>query len=81
MTTGQRDAVRVQLTGNAANVLVMDDDNFQNFKRGLPYQYHGGYYKKSPVLIDTPHPGRWNVVINLGGLAGTVNATVQLVHR
>jgi hypothetical protein len=81
VTTGPRDAVRVQLSGSAANVLVMDDTNFQNYKLGQAYRYYGGYYKQSPVIIQPPSAGRWNVVINLGGLPGTVNAIVQVLHR
>ncbi len=85
VTTGPREAVRVYLTGSAANVLVMDDPNFQKFKAGQAYRYYGGHYTVSPAFIKPPFPGRWNVVVNLGGLdgmpgAGTVNAVVQVVH-
>jgi len=80
VTTGPRDSVRVHLIGSAANVLVMDDANFQNFTVGQAYQYYGGYYTKTPAIIRPPSPGRWNVVINLGGGAGTVNAVVQVLH-
>lgn len=80
VTTGPGDVVQVYLTGNAANVLVMDDSNFQSFKSGQAYRYYGGYYARSPAIINPPSPGRWNVVINLGGRPGTVNAVVQVVH-
>jgi len=81
VTTGQRDMVRVYLTGSAANVLVLDDANFESFKAGKEYHYFGGHYTRSPAIIRPPNPGRWNVVINLGGLPGTVNAVVQVAHR
>lgn len=80
VVTQPGDAIRVTLTGNAANVLVLDDINFGNFKTGRQYTYYGGYYTRSPVIIRPPGPGRWNVVVNLGGLAGTVNAVVQVLH-
>jgi hypothetical protein len=80
VTIGARDAIRVFLTGSAANVLVMDDTNFQRFKTGQQHQYYGGYYTQSPVIIRPPYAGHWNVVINLGGFAGTVNAAVQVVN-
>jgi hypothetical protein len=80
VTLGSADAVRVTLTGNAANVLVMDDSNFENYKRDQAYRYYGGYYTQSPAVIKPPHPGKWNVVVNLGGMAGNVNAVVQVVH-
>ena len=44
-----RDRIRVYLKGNAANVLVMDDLNFANYRQGLQYDYYGGYYAVSPV--------------------------------
>jgi hypothetical protein len=80
VTTGPHDVIRVHLKGSAANVLVMDDNNFRNFKSGSNYQYAGGHYTQSPAVIRPPLPGRWNVVVNLGGLAGTVNAVVQVIH-
>jgi len=80
VTTGPSEAVRVYLTGSAANVLVMDDVNFLSFKSGQAYRYYGGHYTRSPAIIKPPSSGRWNVVVNLGGLAGTVNAVVQVVH-
>lgn len=74
------DSVRVQLTGNAANVLVMDDANYRHYQEGQPYNYYGGYYTRSPVIIKPGIYGRLNVLINLGGFPGSVNAVVQLVH-
>jgi hypothetical protein len=79
VTTNIASVIRVNLTGNAANVLVMDDINFQRFKQGSQYEYYGGYYTRSPAIIKPPQAGRWNVVVNLGGGIGTVNASVQVL--
>jgi hypothetical protein len=79
VATGTGSVIRVSLIGNAANVLVMDDANFNIFKQGGRYTYFGGYYTRTPVLIKPPSPGRWNVVVNLGGAPGTVKAVVQVV--
>ncbi len=77
---GPTDAVTVSLHGSAANVLVLDDANFRNFQAGLQYQYYGGYYTRSPAVIRPPWAGRWHVVVNLGGLPGSVSAVVQVLH-
>ena len=37
------DSVEVTLAGNAANVLLLDADNFQKYQQGKPYSYEGGY--------------------------------------
>ena len=79
VTTGPTDSIRVSLTGNAANVLVMDDVNFQSYRSGSQHHYYGGYYTRSPAIIKPPHAGHWHVVVNLGGLIGTVNALVQVI--
>jgi Domain of unknown function (DUF1883) len=81
VVTRPRDRIRVYLKGNAANVLVMDDLNFANYRQGLQYDYYGGYYAVSPVIITPGLYGNLNVVVSLGGLPGSVNAVVQVLHR
>ena len=81
IVTGPGDRIRVYLRGNAANVLVMEDADYVNYRQGRAYNYYGGYYTKSPVIIKPRVYGPLNVVINLGGFAGTVNAVVQIIHQ
>ncbi len=73
------DVVEVTLAGNAANVQLLDDANFQNYKQGQPYHYSGGYARTSPYRIQAPHPGRWHLVVDLGGGAGRVQASVRVI--
>ncbi len=80
VVTGPGDKIRVYLRGNAANVLVMDDANFQKYQQGLQYKYYGGRYTRSPAIIKPAVYGRLNVVVNLGGFAGEVNAVVQVLR-
>ena len=80
VVTQPGDRIRVYLTGNAANVLVMDDENFQNYRNGLPYRYYGGYYRRTPAIIKPAVYGDLNVVVNLGGYAGNLGAVVQVLH-
>lgn len=73
------DVVEVTLAGNAANVLLLDSQNFQNYREGKPYSYSGGYARTSPFRIQAPRPGRWHLVVDLGGGAGRVQASGRVV--
>jgi hypothetical protein len=72
------DVVEVTLAGNAANVFLMDESAFQQYREGKPYEYYGGYARNSPFRIQAPRPGRWHLVVDLGGLPGRVQASVQI---
>ncbi|MBI1928648.1 DUF1883 domain-containing protein [Candidatus Poribacteria bacterium] len=63
------DVVEVTLD-KQANVRLLDDINFHD----------GGLAKVSPVHLRPPHAGRWHVVIDLGGFAGTVRASVRTIR-
>lgn len=71
--------VRVDLEGTEANVRLLDDANFAKFKRGADHRYVGGHYKSSPVLLETPTGGQWHVVVDLGGFAGQVRSSVEVL--
>lgn len=63
-------AVRVDITGNAANVQLLDAVNYAHYKRRESYRYVGGPYTGSPAVLRTTHSGRWFVVGDLGGRTG-----------
>ena len=78
------ETVKVTLSGNSANVQLMDSSNFSSYKAGRRYSYTGGHAKKSPVLLQIPRSGNWHVVIDMGGYRGTVRSSVSVVpgpHR
>jgi hypothetical protein len=75
------DVVEVTLAGNAANVLLLDPDNFQKYRQGRPYHYSGGYARTSPYRIETPQSGRWHLVVDLGGGPGKVRASVRVISK
>lgn len=77
--TNPGDAILVKLAGTEANVMVMDDINFRAYSSGSSFRYIGGHYERSPAVIR-PSSGRWNVVVDLGGYAGKVEATVSVIH-
>lgn len=64
---------------HAANVQLLSPASFEDYQRGKPFRYFGGYYTESPARIPAPHPGRWHVVVDLGGGAGSVRASVRVV--
>ena len=74
---GSEDTVEVELDSQA-NVFLVDDHNFSDFKAGRAYKYYGGLAEKSPVYLSPPNSGHWHLVIDLGGYAGSVNASVRL---
>lgn len=71
--------VEVTLKGNAANVLLLNSSNYNNYKNGRRYRYYGGYVKSFPYRIVVPSNGRWFVVINLGGYGGQVRSAVRVL--
>ena len=73
------DVVEVTLD-KQANVLLMDDPNFAAYRSGRQHHYYGGLAKSSPVRLAPPHAGHWHVVIDLGGYAGTVQASVRVLQ-
>jgi hypothetical protein len=63
---GPGDVVEVILTG-PANATLLDSTNYEHYRRGESFEYHGGLAKDSPFPITPPHPGRWHLVVDLGG--------------
>ncbi len=59
-------AVRVDCD-HQCNVLVMDDHNYQRYRRGDRYSHYGGFYRQLPAVIRVPSADNWNVVLDLGG--------------
>jgi hypothetical protein len=74
----QGSTVVAHLSGSAANVILLDSENFFRYSTGAPFLYEGGHYAHSPVRIEIPHDGHWFVVVDLGGYRGRVRATVEV---
>jgi len=71
--------VEVALQGSAANVRLMDQSNFNNYKAGRRHRYHGGLAKSSPVQLRVPHSGTWHVTVDMQGLRGTVRSDIRII--
>lgn len=71
--------VQVTLSGNAANVRLMDNSNYSSYKSGRSHRYAGGLVTKSPVVLGVPSSGHWYVTVDMQGLRGTTNASVRVL--
>lgn len=76
---GSNDSVEVTLD-KQANVRLLDTANFSKYRSGQKHQYYGGQATKSPVQLRAPRAGHWHLVIDLGGYAGTVKASVRTIR-
>ena len=78
---GQRkkgEIVEVTLT-SGANVRLLDNTNFNNYKNGRRHRCIGGLAKKSPTRLQIPNSGRWHVAIDMQGLRGSTRASVRIL--
>ena len=73
------DVVEVTLSGNAANVRLLDSSNYQAYKNGRRHTYRGGLAKRSPVRLPIPHSGRWYVTVDMQGLSGQTRSSVRVL--
>ena len=69
--------IEVTLSGNAANVRLMDSMNYNAFKNGRQHRYYGGLAKRSPVHLRIPHSGHWHVTVDMQGLRGSTRASIR----
>jgi hypothetical protein len=73
------ETVEIELSGNAANVRLMDSSDFQNYRSGRRHHYYGGLAQRSPVRLHVPHSGHWHVTVDLMGLRGSVRSGIRIV--
>ena len=78
LDAGPDDDIEVTLD-HPANVQLLDATNYDNYRAGRAFRYHGGYVVSSPYHLRAPHQGKWHVVIDLGGGAGAVRAGVRVM--
>jgi hypothetical protein len=61
-----------------ANVQLMTQGEYSNYKAGRRYSYHGGRVTRSPFRIGVPSAGHWVVAVDLGGYPGRISASVAV---
>jgi hypothetical protein len=73
------DVVEITLD-KQANVRLMDEANYTNYRQGQQHTYYGGRAVVSPIRIPAPHAGHFHLVVDLGGYAGSVMASVRTLQ-
>ena len=73
------EVVEVSLSGNAANVRLLDTANLSSYKNGRRHRYWGGLAKRSSVRLRVPRSGNWHVTVDMIGLRGTVRSSVRML--
>lgn len=63
------------------NVLVLDDHNFNLYRRGAAYHYYGGFFARLPARVGVPRSDHWNTVIDLGGGRANIRYNIGYVRR
>lgn len=74
---GRGEQIQIMLQGNAANVRLMDNSNYNNYKNGRKHSYYGGLVKRSPITLSIPRNGHWYVTIDMSGLRGSVRSSIR----
>jgi hypothetical protein len=62
-----------------ANLRLMDDKNYELYREGEKYAFHGGLATVSPANVKPPKAGEWHLCIDLGGKEGEIKATVNVI--
>lgn len=52
------------LRGSTARVCLMDAEEYQAYLDGDEYEYHGGFFDVSPVVLDVPYDAYWYLVVD-----------------
>ena len=71
--------VEVSLSGRAANVRLMNNTNYNNFKAGRKHSFKGGLVKRSPVHFRIPTSGHWHITVDMIGLRGNVRSSARIL--
>ena len=71
--------VEITLSGNAANVRLLDSSNFNSYRDGRQHRYYGGLARSSPVRLQIPSTGHWHAVVDMQGLSGSTRASFRLI--
>lgn len=71
--------VEISLSGNQANVRLMDSSNFSNYRNGRQHRCIGGRAQRSPVRLQIPSTGHWHVAVDMVGLSGSVRSGARVL--
>ncbi|WP_417843956.1 DUF1883 domain-containing protein [Thalassospira sp.] len=72
------DNVEITLSA-AANVRLLDSNNFAKYKQGQRHQFYGGLAQQSPIVMSVPNSGHWYVVVDMQNLRGSTSSSVRKI--
>lgn len=75
---GPNNIIQVKLSSRA-NVLLLDNLNYNNYHNSQGYKYYGGYVTTSPYNIRPPRSENWHLVIDSAGNEGEITASVNII--
>lgn len=64
----------------AANVKLLDQSNFESYRKGQAHHYYGGLARQSPVRIPVPATRRWHLALDLAGAGGTIRHSIEVIR-
>jgi hypothetical protein len=73
------EVVEVALSGNAANVRLMDSANFNRYRSNGRCRFYRGLARQSKVHLAIPYFGHWYVAVDLEGLCGSVRSSARVL--
>jgi len=71
--------VEVNLQGGYANVHLLDNSNYENYKNNRLFHHIGGLVKQPSIRLRTSHSAHWHITIDLKGLQGSVESTARVI--
>lgn len=69
--------VEVKLRGSAANVCLLDAEEYQAYLDGEAFEYFGGFTDESPVELQVPYDDDWYLIID--SYEGRIKAWVSVL--
>lgn len=78
MTAGPERAIIVFLQ-HQANVFLMEEAEFENYRFGSLFRCRGGWCRRAPVRLAIPSQAKWCVVVDLAGQDLDISAYVEVV--
>ncbi len=78
LTLDVDDIVEV-MSDTQANVMLLSDTDYSDYKAGRANNYYGRFFTHFPARLSPPHFGRWHVVLDLGGGSATVRHSLRVV--
>jgi hypothetical protein len=71
--------VELHISGNAANVWLMDSSTYSRYKRDNSVRAIGGHATQTPVRLQTDRSAHWYAAADLGGYPGRLGLEARVL--